>query len=153
VKRFAPILILLLVAAPAARGADPQDIANDISRQMLSPYCPGITLHDCPSDNSIALRSRITRWAERGMDKAAIERRLEADFGENIWASPETSGSGLWAWVLPIAAGVAGVALVGVLATRWARRPAPERTDGPDPTPEQRRRLDLELAALRDRQG
>lgn len=152
-KRFLAALAIVLVATPSAGATDPQDIANDISREMVSPYCPGITLHDCPSDNSLALRLRITGWAESGMDKDAIRLRLERDFGEDIWATPSTRGSGLWAWLLPIAAGVAGLALVTLLAVRWTRKTDAEAPNEPEATPEQRRRLDVELAALRDRHG
>lgn len=150
------LAVIVLVLGPAGSAlADPQDIANDISREMISPYCPGITLHDCPSDNSRELRQRIVGWAEDGMDKSQIRQRLEDEFGAGIWASPSTSGSGLWAWVLPIAAVAGGAVLVAVLATRWSRRSS---DDGDAPTevdvsPEQKRRLDVELAALRDQQG
>jgi cytochrome c-type biogenesis protein CcmH/NrfF len=152
-KRLFVFLAFALALAPAAWAADPQDVANDISREMISPYCPGITLHDCPSDNSHELRRRIAAWAEGGLDKDAIRQRLESEFGENIWATPSTSGSGLWAWVLPIVAAAAGLALVALLATRWTRRAGAEQPNEPEATPEQRRRLDVELAALRDRRG
>ena len=141
---------MLAITPPAL--ADPQDIANDISREMVSPYCPGITLHDCPSDSSHRLRERITGWAEDGMNKDQIWQRLEDEFGTNIRATPSTSGSGLWAWVLPIGAGVAGVALLVVLTMRWSRKPPDEPAEQPEVTPEQRRRLEVELAALRDGQ-
>ena len=143
---------LLALAGPAL--ADPQDVASDISREMVSPYCPGVTLHDCPSDSSHELRRQIAGWAESGMTEDEIWQRLEAEFGSDIRATPSTSGSGLWAWLLPIAAGLAGVALLVLLATKWSRKGAAESAAvDPDVTPEQRRRLDVELAALRDQQG
>ena len=150
------VLGLLVVAIVVSLGgtahAEPQDIANGISREMISPYCPGITLHDCPSDNSRRLRERIVGWAEDGMDKDAIWARLEREFGSDINATPSTDGSGLWAWVLPIAAGAGGIALAAILAFRWSRK-GPDDPTGPEGTPEQRRRLDVELAALREHQG
>ena len=154
--RFVALLataLVLGVSAPAL--ADPQDIANDISREMVSPFCPGITLHDCPSDSSHDLRRRITAWAEDGMSKDQIWQRLEDEYGSDIRAIPSTSGSGLWAWVMPIGAGVAGLALLVFLTTRWSRKPKDQASDegGIEPTPEQRRRLDVELAALRDQQS
>ena len=142
---------VLALAAPAL--ADPQDVANDISREMISPYCPGVTLHDCPSDNSRELRQRIIGWAENGMTKDQIWQRLEDEFGPGIRATPSAEGSGLWAWVLPIVAALGGIALAAFLAFRWSRRP-PEKAGGDgEVSPDQRRRLDVELAALRDHQG
>ena len=147
------VVVLILCLAPGASADEPQDISNAIARDMVSPYCPGITLHDCPSSNSQELRAQITDWAEDGMSEEAIRQQLEEDFGEDIWATPSTSGSGLWAWVLPIAAGLFGIALVAFLATKWSRRSGSDGGDGPPTTPAQRSRLDRELAALRDRQG
>lgn len=146
---LALVAALLSVAGPAS--ADPQDVANEISREMISPYCPGITLHDCPSDSSRELRRKIVGWAEDGADKDTIWARLEADFGDDIRATPSTDGSGLWAWLLPIGAGLGGIVLAVSLALRWSRR----SDDGPSDaiTPEQRRRLDVELAALREHQS
>ena len=53
----ASILMVLTLAAPAM--AAPQDIANDISENIMSPYCPGVTLHDCPSDSAVGKRSSV----------------------------------------------------------------------------------------------
>jgi cytochrome c-type biogenesis protein CcmH/NrfF len=146
-----PVALLLLT--PTAVSANGQDVANDISREMISPYCPGITLHDCPSDASHDLRRRITGWAESGMSKDQIWQRLESEFGPDIRATPSTDGSGLWAWVLPIAASVAGLTGAALLAIRWSRARRSDPGPEVEVTPEQRRRLDTELAALRDPRG
>lgn len=142
---------LLVVAVPAY--AAPQDVANEISREMMSPYCPGVTLQACPSEASRDLRLRIAGWAERGMSKAAIWERLEAEFGSDIRATPGTDGSGLWAWVLPIGATLAGIALAVTLALRWSRRRAASPETATPVTQQQRLRLERELSALRERQG
>jgi len=44
---------LILLAAPAA--AAPEDVANDISNEIMSPFCDGVTLHDCPSQEALDL--------------------------------------------------------------------------------------------------
>jgi cytochrome c-type biogenesis protein CcmH/NrfF len=153
VKLFATLAAALVLWTPTPAFADPQDISNDIAREMVSPFCPGVTLHDCPSDAARALRTRIAGWAETGMTKDQIWERLEHEFDGEIRATPSASGSGLWAWVLPIAVALAGAALAIVLALRWSRRPSPETESDTNVTPEQRRRLDGELAALRDQRG
>ena len=108
---FGALVVATFLAMTGPAFADAQDIANDISREMISPYCPGITLHDCPSDSSHELRRRIIGWAESGMNEDAIWQRLEGEFGEDIRATPSTDGSGLWAWVLPIGAALGGAAV------------------------------------------
>lgn len=147
-----PLLVvgLLLVFTPVA-GAAPQDVANRISSEIMSPFCPGVTLHDCASDSAVALRERITAMAEAGYGRDAIMAELEREYGPTIRAVPEARGSGLLAWLLPVAATGSAVVVAWVLLRRWAHDPAP--VDGYDEdvhiTPEDRRRLDVELAKLR----
>ena len=146
---------LMVVAAvlllPGTAYANPEDTANDISEQIMSPYCPGVTLHDCPSDAAVALRDRIEAMAEQGMERAEIIAVLEQEYGESIRAVPPASGSGLGAWLLPGLAALGGVAAGWLLLRRWVRIPA--RPDGYDEsvhiTPADRRRLDTELKKLR----
>lgn len=143
------ITIAVLTAGPAL--AAPEDVANDVSAQIMSPYCPGVTLHDCPSDAAIELRDRIEAMAEQGMGTAEIIAVLEREYGEAIRAVPPASGSGLLAWLFPIVAALAGAALGWMLLRRWVHAPA--RPDAYDPdvhvTPSDRRRLDTELKKLR----
>lgn len=142
-------LVMLLVTAPA--NAAPQDIANDISEHVMSPFCPGVTLHDCPSDSAVALRDRITEMAEDGFTREQIMTVLEREYGETIRAEPPRSGRGLIAWVLPLIAVVGAVWIAWVLLRRWARVPAPSAGYDPDVhiTAADRRRLDAELDKLR----
>jgi cytochrome c-type biogenesis protein CcmH len=74
-------------------------------------------------------------------------------FGEGVLAAPPKKGFNLLAWVLPLAGGLAAVAVVGVAARRWSRRRPgePGRLDasanGRGPLdPDLERRVDEELA-------
>lgn len=145
---------LLLGAAGSASAADPQDIANDLSTKIASPYCPGVTLHDCPSSQAIALRARIASWADEGLSRRQIMSRLESQFGPSIRAVPTARGMGLLAWWLPVAVALAGAAAVVFVVPRWARKRRFEPVHGPEgrpPTPDERRRLEAELAGMRRR--
>ena len=120
------LVAVFLVGAPGAALAAPEDVANAVAQEVMSPYCPGVTLHDCPSSSAQEMRTEIVAWAEDGMTKEQILERLEAEFGPSIRAVPPAGGSGLLAWLLPALAVVGGAVLAVVLARRWARRePAP----------------------------
>jgi cytochrome c-type biogenesis protein CcmH/NrfF len=143
--------IVALTWSPATAFAAPEDVANDVSSSIMSPYCPGVTLHDCPSDEAIDLRERIVGWAAAGWSRQRILDTLEAEFGPQIRALPPAEGKGLLAWVLPGLGAVAGVALAWTLARRWSSggRSAASPAPPPRASEEDRRRVNAELARLR----
>ena len=148
-RSIASILIVLALASPAV--AAPQDVANDISQNIMSPFCPGVTLHDCPTDSAVALRDRITGWAEEGLSRSEIMDRLVEDYGETIRAQPPRSGSGLVAWLLPALAALLASGVAWKLLRRWAHRPDEATGYGRavNITDADRSRLDAELDKLR----
>lgn len=147
-KRALALLAGALFLLPAPALAAPEDVANSVAQEVMSPYCPGVTLHDCPSSKAQELREEITEWARAGMTKAEIIGRLEDEFDSSIRAVPRGSG-GLFAWLLPAAALVIGAAAAVLLARRWSRR----RPEPPAPvlaaSPENAARLNAELDRLR----
>lgn len=142
---------LLGVFAPPASASDhtPEDVAAEVSASVMSPFCPGVTLHDCPSDEADRWRRRIADWAREGATKRRIVARLEDEFGANIRAVPPAGGSGLGAWLLPAAAAALGITAALLLARRWSARPAAQ--DVPEASPEERARLEIELQKFRER--
>jgi cytochrome c-type biogenesis protein CcmH len=141
---------IVLALAGAAAAATPAEVAADVSAQVMSPFCPGLTLHDCPSEAASDLRARIERWARRGRSESQILARLRAEYGPTILGAPEPRGAGLVAWLLPVAGLVAGAAAVAALARRWSA-PSVEAEEGRlKPSPEERARLEAELAVLRE---
>jgi cytochrome c-type biogenesis protein CcmH len=141
------VALTTALAAPAARAGDPSQTAAEISAGVMSPFCPGLTLQDCPSDAARRLRDRIERWVRGGASREQIMARLRRDYGPGIAAMPPAEGSGLLAWLVPAAAVLVGGAGAWWLARRWSAR---EQTDSvPEPSPEERRRLARELAQLR----
>ncbi len=143
---------LSCVASAAPAIAAPDEVASDVADEVMSPFCPGLTLHDCPSDAAMQLRERIARWAEQGETKPEILDRLEAEFGPTIRAVPPGRGSGLLAWLLPALALLAGAASAIYLARRWTRsRRATEPTsEDVMATPGERERLRRELQRIRN---
>ena len=138
---------LALIASPAAAaGAD--QAANDLSTEIMSPFCPGVTLHECPSAEAIELRNEIEEWFRSGSSEDEIMARLEAEYGRGIRAAPAPEGMGLAAWVVSGLALMAAVAVGAVLIRKWSRG----KQETPDRAPmdaTDRLRLDEELARYR----
>lgn len=143
------VVATLLVAVVPGAHAAPADTANWVARNIMSPYCPGVTLHDCPSAEAIALRTRIEGWAEDGMSQAAIMDRLVDEFGPSIRAAPPAEGAGLLAWVLPGLAVIAGGTVALLVARRWNARPPSEDVPARTLSDDDRNRLDADLRHLR----
>jgi cytochrome c-type biogenesis protein CcmH/NrfF len=152
VKRIVVVVAALVLgfATSATAAAGAAETATDISRDVMSPFCPGLTLHDCPSAAASDLRDRIEKWVRAGRSRDQIMSRLRDDYGPAIWASPPADGAGALAWLLPALAVAAGAALATRAARRWRSAPRP-RSSGAPASSDERRRLAGELAELRRR--
>ncbi|TVR62963.1 MAG: hypothetical protein EA422_10355 [Gemmatimonadales bacterium] len=157
-------LILLLGLTAAALDAqipegvegtyEPHPEALKAIDQLLSPYCPGLMLSQCPVEPSRMLRDSIHMLANQGWTADELKSWMLANHGPEWQAVPDRSGAGLWAWILPPFALVAGFGTVIVVARRFSRpedEDSDERADRPGPTPEDEARLrealrELELA-------
>ncbi|HZA40502.1 MAG TPA: cytochrome c-type biogenesis protein CcmH [Actinomycetota bacterium] len=131
-----------------AAAQTPEERAARLSQRIMSPFCDGVTLHDCPSKESDELRAEIAGMAREGMTDAQILNRLEAEYGPGIRATPKEGV----AWVTPALFAMAGLALVVWLARRWTpseREPA-AGADRPRIADSDRARVQAELAAFRD---
>ncbi|MGH2755577.1 MAG: cytochrome c-type biogenesis protein [Actinomycetota bacterium] len=140
----------LLLLAPGPASAAPDDVANSVAQKVMSPFCPGLTLHDCPSDAAAELREEIAGWARQGWSEERIIDELEAEFGPGIRAAPPTEGSGLVAWLLPAVA-LAGAAGLGVLlARRWTRNRSADQGVASPVDADERARIEAELREIRE---
>ncbi|CAN5622202.1 hypothetical protein BH20ACT23_BH20ACT23_00750 [soil metagenome] len=152
-KRVAWMTFVFLALAAPAMAQSPEDLANDISNKINSPFCPGVTLHDCPSQSALDMRDRIEGYARQGMDESAIMERLEAEYGPSVRAEPSSEGAGVLVWILPSVAVVAGGVLAWTLVRRWTSTRPQQGAEGPPATVEvsasDRQRLDAELGRLR----
>lgn len=147
-KRVVSLVIGAWLALSAPVWAAPEDVANDIAAEVVSPYCPGVTLHDCPSADAVELRTKIQTWLEDGASKQQVLDRLESEYGTTIHAAPEAKGTGLFAYLLPILGLVIGLVAIFFAARRWSHK----RDDDPAPPPpseEDHERVEAELAAFR----
>ncbi len=143
----AAVTCLILLASPAA--AAPEDVANDISNEIMSPFCDGVTLHDCPSQEALELRNRIEAWVSEGQSRTQIMSHLEREFGAGIRAVPPAEWAGFVAWIPPLVALAAGAAGAWAIVRKWFRRTQAAPRVSVTMTSEEGHRLDQELAMLR----
>ena len=153
-RKTPAVIVLAIVVAGMAAGpayASAADVANKIAAEVASPFCPGVTLENCPSDKAVELRARIESWAEQGWGEDRILAELVDLYGESIRAVPRFSGAGLWAWLAPGIGILAGLCLAVALTRRWTRE---SRTGSGAPRSvgdAARARVNDELDALRGR--
>ena len=92
--------------------------AREVIDNVLSPYCPGLLLANCPSPQADSLRKAITDRVRGGESRADIEASLLAHYGDAVRAAPVGQGLGLAAWFTP---GIA-VLLGGIFIALWLKR-------------------------------
>jgi cytochrome c-type biogenesis protein CcmH/NrfF len=119
-------VLLLLTLTAALRAQIPEGMEEDGAfrphpeaekaiSQLYSPFCHGFMLEVCPVAGP--LRDSIEALAYQGWTSDQLVDWVLTNYGEQYRAIPETKGWGIWAWVLPPAALLAGIAMV-VLALR-----------------------------------
>lgn len=100
--------------------ADPDQVLQTLSNDLMSPYCPGRTIAACPSPQARQLEDHILAQAQAGKSREEIEGALVARFGDDIVGyRPQPVllyGSAL--------AGLLALVAVVMMGRRWARRPA-----------------------------
>lgn len=147
-RRLAALVgLLLLVAVPAALAATPQFTQDEIETEVMCPVCgTRLDLSRSPAANQI--RDFIDQKREAGWTKQQVKDALVAQFGQRILATTPTDGSGLFAWLVPLVVGAAGIAVAVGLVLVWRRRPSTDPASAPVTLDdESRRRVD---DALRD---
>jgi len=114
-------LMSLMVALALCAGACAKDDSNwayGIANELLSPYCPGRTLAECPSPQAGELRAWISVQAAAGRTREDVVEELYERFGDQIRPTPKVEGFGVTAYALPIVAFLLGGVLVVVALRR-----------------------------------
>lgn len=145
------LILLALVAlaglAPVASAAE-QVTLGEIEEEVMCPVC-GTLLQLAEAPQAQQEKAFIARLIAEGKSEEEIKDALVAEYGNEVLATPESSGFSLSAYVVPIVAFLlAAVALaIGVLRWRRAgsgRSDPPNRHDGPSRAEDER--LDADLA-------
>ena len=96
--------LLLIVNAPTLAqefSSEVQKKTQSISTQVMSPFCPGRSLNDCPSSAASELKLKISSMLDEGKDSEQVLDELFNLYGEEIRAMPKKEGFGLFAWLAP----------------------------------------------------
>ena len=132
-----------LVAPTAVWAAEPPRAA-DLEAELVCPVCE-TTLDQSNAPVAQRMKVFIRQRIAVGDSEEQIKDALVDEFGAGVLAAPPKSGFGLLAWLIPLAALVAGAITVGLLVRTWSRRRAPPGPERPlDPELEQK--VDEELA-------
>lgn len=127
------ILLVALFASGPALAEDTGEWGYAMANELMSPYCPGRALAECPSPQAEELRRWILTQEELGRSKAEVEEELIANYGDQLLQAPRAEGIGLIAYLAPVALFVLGGVIVGLFMRRQTRPAAPAVAGVPAP--------------------
>jgi len=127
--------------------------ARRISGQLMSPFCPGRTLNECPSPSAAEWREDIREWVGEGVSAPEIRRRLEERAPEADLTGDPGAGSAVspLLWIALVALAIPAAILLP-LARKRRREDVATKEDGqsggePEARDDLDARLDQELEA------
>jgi cytochrome c-type biogenesis protein CcmH/NrfF len=121
IRAAAVTLAVLLALAAPAQACTARTSVTDLEDEVMCTVC-GLPLSEATeSPQAQRERALIARLAARCADKPAIKRRLVAEYGPAVLATPPGGGFDVSAWAVPLLA-LAGLAL-GLTAATGIWRP------------------------------
>ena len=151
-KRSLTSLLVVLALCVGACAEEDSNWAYGIANELLSPYCPGRTLAECPSPQAGELRAWISVQAAAGRTRDDVVEELYERFGDQIRPTPKVEGFGVAAYALPIVAFLLGGVLVVVVLRRMTGggAPGPDAPSDAGGSPAARTEEDSELERIVD---
>jgi cytochrome c-type biogenesis protein CcmH/NrfF len=135
----------LFAPAGAALAAAPRTTLPDVEDEVMCPVC-GTPLNEAQAPQAQRERTLIRALVAQGKTKDEIKHRLVEEYGPGVLAMPPPKGFSLAAHLVPLALGLAALALLAFAVARWRR---PRRSAQVEPAPlsaADARRLDEDLA-------
>jgi cytochrome c-type biogenesis protein CcmH len=111
------------------------EAVRGVAAQLRCPICQGLSIEDSPSEIAQQMRAVIRDSLAAGRTPDEVKAYFVSKYGEWILLSPEPHGFNLAVYLLPAAALLGGVLVIGLAVRRWIR-PAPTGAEAgaPDPT-------------------
>lgn len=134
-----------LVAAAAA--ASPATV-TEIEGEVMCPIC-GTLLELSDSPQAQREKVFVAKLAAEGRSRSEIKDALVAQYGPAVLALPKGSGFDLSAYLVPILALLAAIAVAAVSVARWrrdGRRAEASHADDAGPQGEDAERLEADLS-------
>ncbi|MBL8143687.1 MAG: cytochrome c-type biogenesis protein CcmH [Acidobacteria bacterium] len=156
-RKLSIALVIAVVGAAAAiffspasgpKAINVEGDAQQVFTNVMSPFCPGMTIATCTSSNAADVREEVRVRLGKGETAQAIEESLYTRFGNEYRAVPQAQGRGMIVWVFPLAAMVVSGAGFAWFAKRARERHVPEPVADTPIDPALARRLDDELDDL-----
>lgn len=128
------LLLSFLIIQPANLEAAPeliddqfthkeQMVFEEVQGNILSPYCPGRLLKDCPSSAARDLKLNIKKQILSGRTSEEILDALLDEYGEEVRAAPKAQGIGLLAWLVPGLFLLLGLGIILLWITQQTKKP------------------------------
>jgi cytochrome c-type biogenesis protein CcmH/NrfF len=92
----------------------------------MSPFCPGRTISDCPSQQAKNMKMWMVVQEAAGRTREDVQQELIERYGEVLRPAPRAEGFGVAAYAFPVVAFLAGGAFIALYLRRQTR--APEST-------------------------
>ncbi|MGI9431422.1 MAG: cytochrome c-type biogenesis protein CcmH, partial [Myxococcota bacterium] len=107
------ILVILAVLWSGGPGSSAAIAAEEswgyeLANELMSPFCPGRALAECPSPNADKLRAWILEQEKAGVSRADVEAELYTKWGDSLRQAPRPEGVGLIAYAIPVLVVIAG---------------------------------------------
>ncbi len=136
----AAFMLAAYIAAPCITYGEtlphtPQEQADTIASTIMSPFCPGRLLRDCPSSLATELRDTIKTRIEQGESADAVTESLIALYGESLRAAPRFSQFGIVGWIAPFAFLLLGLGAIGIWLKALKKPASALQSTGADSPP------------------
>jgi cytochrome c-type biogenesis protein CcmH len=115
------VVIAALALAPAALASEQHPTQAELEGELVCPTCH-TTLDQSNAPVAERMKQFVAQRIAAGDTKSEIKGKLVAQFGRGVLAAPEKQGFDLLAWLLPIAALLAGAGVLTFLLWRWTQR-------------------------------
>ncbi len=131
----AAFLILALAVAPGGPDALGQNLFCLCGCAQTLATCPQPNCSELAPERGVYgrkyLEADLSALASEGLSADEILDRMARKYGERVLTIPRAKGLGVWAWIAPVAALLAGLGAVVWFLVR--ERASPDPT-APDPT-------------------
>jgi cytochrome c-type biogenesis protein CcmH/NrfF len=119
------VLVAALIVGTGLFDSTPQTAAQRaaaIEAGVRCPSCTDVSVAESNATTAIAVRHQIESMVTAGRSTASIDQVLVSEYGQTILLTPPDTGGIPLIYVIPIVAGAAAVAGVGVLFWRRSRQ-------------------------------